>query len=296
MDFFSSAVVNNRQKVVVIMGATGSGKSRLSVHIGKRFNGEIINSDKIQLYKGLDITTNKIPVEEQNCVVHHLLGDFDSGAGEITPVDFRALAGDTISSISSRGKIPIIAGGSNSFIYALLSEIFDPESDVFSGSDRSSFELRYECCFLWIDVSLPVLNEYLGKRVDEMLDSGMVNELADFHDSELVNDSDLNSGIRKAIGVSEFENYFRLGGDGDDQVRQVVYEQAVMAIKDNTCQLAKKQVEKIMRLKTGGWNLHRLDGTDSFRAVIEGSTGWSDIWERQVVSPSVKLVKRFLDE
>ncbi|GAB4840304.1 hypothetical protein Ancab_021068 [Ancistrocladus abbreviatus] len=306
-----------RDKIVVIMGATGSGKSRLSVNLATRFpSSEIINSDKMQVYRGLDITTNKIPFHERLGFPHHLLGEFDSSLGDLTPSQYRSHASSVISQIVSRRKLPFLVGGSNSFIYALLADSFHPDSDVFSGSDSLCAELRYSCCFLWVDVSLPVLNEYLEKRVDDMLDSGMQDELAQYYESE-INESKPNAGLRKAIGVPEFERYFRMfpgpvkrvndtrrGGNPEmdeeeknNQVRRVVCEKAVRQIKENTCQLAKRQIEKILRLKNGGgWDLRRLEATEAFRAVLEGSDGWSEIWERQVVEPSVKIVKRFLEE
>ena len=64
----------NKKKVVVIMGATGTGKSRLCVDLATHFRGEIINSDKMQVYKGLEIVTNKITHAEKQGVRHYLLG------------------------------------------------------------------------------------------------------------------------------------------------------------------------------------------------------------------------------
>ncbi|XP_074306559.1 adenylate isopentenyltransferase-like [Silene latifolia] len=283
------------EMVVVIMGPTGSGKSRLSIDLATRFNGEVINSDKIQVYKGLNITTNKIPVEEQLGVPHHLLGEVDSLShpNDFSAVQFRSHASHVITDIVSRGKLPFIVGGSNSFIYALLAANYSPDSDPFSGSEPVCTELRYKCCFLWVDVSVPVLDEYLKKRVDEMVDSGMIDELAKYYESE-INEWKPETGIRKSIGVPEFEHYFKNGLDeeGSDGYKDA----AVKAVKDNTCRLAKTQVGKILRLRGGGWGLHRLDGTDAFRAVLEGSQCWSDVWKRDVVEPSVKLVKHFLEE
>ncbi|GAB4828845.1 hypothetical protein Ancab_018505 [Ancistrocladus abbreviatus] len=314
----SSRLYHRRDKIVVIMGATGSGKSRLSIDLAKRFpSSEIINSDKVQVYRGLDITTNKIPLHERLGVPHHLLGEFDSSLGDLTPVQYRSHASYAISQIVSRQNVPFLVGGSNSFIYALLADRFDPQSDVFNGSDSFCADLRYRCCFLWVDVSLPVLIEYLLKRVDDMLDSGMLEELARYNESE-IHESRPNTGLRKAIGVPEFERYFRMFPRGAEErvkdtrceeegesqkereknhVRRVVYEEAVRAIKENTCQLATRQLEKILRLKNcGGWEPQRLEATEAFRAVLEGSEEWAEIWERQVVEPSVTIVKCFLEE
>ncbi|KVH97596.1 tRNA delta(2)-isopentenylpyrophosphate transferase [Cynara cardunculus var. scolymus] len=295
-----------KRKIVVIMGPTGAGKSRLSIDLATRFfeNSEIINSDKMQVYRGLDITTNKITMQEQLGVPHHLLGAFDPTKSVITTSEFRKVASEIISDIKSRRGLPLVVGGSNSCIYSLVTKRYDPKSDVFNGPDPHpvSSELRYECCFIWVDVCLPVLNQYLSKRVDEMLDSGMFEELAEFYRSGehmTVN----RSGLGQAIGVPEFETYFRRmeSSDSEEDVmgQGEAYDEAVRRIKDNTCQLAKKQVSKILRLRDAGWELKRIDATEAFRGVISGESGGArvaEIWEKQVVEPSMKIVKHFLEE
>ncbi|KAK4423560.1 Adenylate isopentenyltransferase [Sesamum alatum] len=292
------------KKIVVIMGPTGCGKSKLSVDLASRFfpSSEIINSDKIQVYRGLDITTNKIPFPDRKNVPHHLLGEIESS--EFSPSDFRSSASLTISQILSRRKIPFIVGGSNSFIYALLAKKFNPEIDVFSESNSETDsvfckELRYSCCFIWVDVSPPVLNQYLVKRVDDMLESGMLEELAEYFASPQ-SESASQCGLKKAIGVPEFQRYLKRYQDWrseDDVEKMMAYEEAVRAIKDNTCQLAKRQLGKILRLRDGGgWELKRVEATESLRAAMSGGRRVADMWERQVVEPSVKIVKRFLME
>ena len=133
-----------------------------------------------------------------------------------------------------------------------------------------------------------------------MYDSGMLEELTEFF-SEFPS----RSGLKKAIGIPEFENYFKKypphgggGGRGGDPVRtEEAYMDAVREIKDNTCQLAEKQIGKIVRLKRAGWDLRRLDATEAFREVMSNSNvSGTEIWERQVLEPSVKIVKRFLEE
>ncbi|KAK4779878.1 hypothetical protein SAY87_015984 [Trapa incisa] len=298
-----------RDKVVVIMGATGSGKSQLSIDLATLFPSEIINSDKMQVYSGLDITTNKIPPEDRFGVPHHLIGSVDPEAGEFTPYDFRALGQSVIEGIISRLNLPVVVGGSNSFIYTLLAERFHPGLDVFDGSGSVSHELLFDCCFLWVDLSFPILEDYLRKRVDDMLDSGMFEELVQYYNDDPGRFEPVNrTGLRKAIGVPELERCFRRYPPrrsdtwaGLDPLRRVAYEEAVREIKENTCQLAKRQIGKILRLRDGGWNLRRLDATEAFRAamVAEGpgkGLKWAEIWESQVLGPSAKIVKRFLDE
>lgn len=133
---------SRKEKVVVILGATGTGKSRLSVDLATRFSGEIINSDKIQFYNGLEIATNQITIPERCGVPHHLLGEFPPD-DELTASEFRTLASRSISEIASRGKLPIIAGGSNSFIHALLIDHYNRETSPFASGSKISSELRY---------------------------------------------------------------------------------------------------------------------------------------------------------
>nr|GFA78155.1 adenylate isopentenyltransferase-like [Tanacetum cinerariifolium] len=95
----------------------------------------------------------------------------------------------------------------------------------------------------------------------------------------------------------DVEGYFGKSSERADE-----YEDVVRRIKENTCQLAKRQVAKILRLRDGGWDLKRVDATEAFKAVLasDGGSGGdsrvSEIWEKQVVEPSMKIVKRFLDE
>lgn len=285
-------------KVLVILGATGTGKSKLSIDLASTFfpNSEIVNSDKIQLYRGLNITTNKLTLSQQLGVTHHLLGQIDP-VNSVSPSEFRSLGSTIISDIFARRRLPIIVGGSNSLIYALLVKRFDQDSDVFNGSkpDPVSSELRYNCCFIWVDVFLPVLNQYLVKRVDSMLDSGMVAELEVFYSSTEFN-SVSEFGLKKAIGVPEFKKYCT--NDCTHLEEDLYeYEEAVSKIKENTCQLAKRQMGKIQRLREGKWDLRRIDATASFKAAMGlDSAAAADIWEKQVVQTSVKIVNRFLKD
>lgn len=289
---------NLKDKIVVILGATGAGKSRLSVDIATRLPSEIINSDKLQLYKGLEITTNQITIPDRRGVPHHLLGYLRSEDGELTAGGFRIAASNAVSGITSRKKLPIIAGGSNTFVHALLAERFDPKIDSF-GSGSICRELRYNCCFVWVDVSETVLFEYLLKRVDEMMGSGMFEELSGFYDP--VKASMTRFGIRKAIGVPEFDGYFKMYPPEKekkwDSGRRAAYDKAVEEIKENTLRLAKRQIVKIEKLRDAGWDIKRVDATASFSAVMMGRRReWREIWEEQVLKPSVKIVNQLLVE
>ncbi|GAB4843465.1 Adenylate isopentenyltransferase 5, chloroplastic, partial [Ancistrocladus abbreviatus] len=90
-------------KVVLVMGATGTGKSRLSINLATHFSAEIINSDKIQVYRGLNIVTNKVTADECHGIPHHLSGIVDPNA-DFTATDFRYHASRAIKSILERDK------------------------------------------------------------------------------------------------------------------------------------------------------------------------------------------------
>ncbi|KAG2461147.1 MOD5 dimethylallyltransferase, partial [Polypterus senegalus] len=86
-----------RPPLVVILGATGTGKSKLAIEIGQRFKGEIISADSMQVYKGLDIITNKVTMEEQALCSHHMISFVEPLVKSYTIIDFRNQALSLIS-------------------------------------------------------------------------------------------------------------------------------------------------------------------------------------------------------
>ncbi|KAK5784027.1 hypothetical protein PVK06_038545 [Gossypium arboreum] len=210
--------------VVIIMGATGTGKSRLSIDLATRFPAEIINSDKIKAYAGLDITTNKIPEDER--------------------------------------RVPIIVGGSNSYIEALVDD------------EDFQFRSRYECCFLCVHVAMPVLHQYVSERVDKMVEMGMVDEES------------------HCIGVPGFDRYFRAEPYLDKQQRGKLLQEAIQEIKRNTCKLACRQLEKIHRLRNKkNWKTHIVDATEVFGRRGKDA---DEAWKKLVAGHSTEIVAEFL--
>lgn len=123
-----------RLPLVVILGSTGTGKSKLAIEIGKRFGGEILSADSMQVYKGLDIITNKVTAEELSECPHHLI-DFVSPLKEFSVVEFRNMAVPLIEDIRRRGKIPIVVGGTNYYIESVLWNILIDEENAKSAVD-----------------------------------------------------------------------------------------------------------------------------------------------------------------
>ncbi|KAK8151233.1 IPP transferase-domain-containing protein, partial [Phyllosticta citrichinensis] len=106
--------------LVAVIGATGTGKSQLAVELARRFNGEIINADAMQLYHGLPIITNKITQEEMKGIPHHLLGSIDFDQDTWTVVEFVKKAMTIMAEIRARGRLPVLVGGTNYYVRSLL--------------------------------------------------------------------------------------------------------------------------------------------------------------------------------
>ena len=106
-------------KVIVITGPTAVGKTKLSIELAKRQNGEIINADAVQVYKGLDIGSAKVTEEEKNGIPHHLF-DIKEVDEEYTIYHYQKDCRKLIKEVKGRGKTPILVGGTGLYIKAAL--------------------------------------------------------------------------------------------------------------------------------------------------------------------------------
>ena len=125
--------------VIVICGATATGKSDLAVSLAKQIDGEVINADSMQLYKGMDIGTAKISVEERQGIPHHLMDLLDV-TEDANVAWYQEKAREKISEIHSRGKNAIIVGGTGLYIKAILDDLNFPDTDPVV---RTALELEY---------------------------------------------------------------------------------------------------------------------------------------------------------
>ncbi|KNA09161.1 hypothetical protein SOVF_156060 [Spinacia oleracea] len=393
----------DKPKIVVIMGPTGSGKSKLAIDLAAHFPIEIINADSMQVYHSLDVITNKVTLPEQKGVPHHLLGTISPNV-EFTSKDFRDAAIPLIKDIMFRNHLPVIVGGTNFYIQALVSPFLlddsvevmydfclrensgyehdlspsivnvdnlqeretleedscdynydrlrnlDPvaanrihpndhrkikqylelfthsgilPSHLFQGEKtekwgRLGCNSRYNCCFVCVDASLPVLDQFVEQRVDLMIEAGLLNEVYDIYNLN----ADYTRGMRQAIGVREFEdflcannsevqkdknnssqesdsvknadtslgqNWKELLSSSSDTPDRLLLEEAISKLKVNTRRLVRKQKRRINRLQTVfGWNIHFVDSTQSLHGRSE------DTWIAQVVEPAAKVISAFL--
>jgi tRNA dimethylallyltransferase len=130
-----------RQKLVVILGPTASGKSSLAIKLAKKFKGEIISADSRQVYKGMDIGTGKVSKNQQKLVPHHLL-DVTSPKRQFTAAQFKKLAAKSIKEIAKRGKLPFVVGGTAFYIYSLIDNLqlppAKPNAKIRKGLDKKT--------------------------------------------------------------------------------------------------------------------------------------------------------------
>ncbi|KAJ4425272.1 tRNA dimethylallyltransferase, mitochondrial [Gnomoniopsis sp. IMI 355080] len=332
--------------LVVILGSTGTGKSELAVDLAVRFNGEIINADAMQMYKGLPIITNKISQEEQRSIPHHLLGNISLDEETWIVGVFKREANRIIQEIRSRDRLPIVVGGTHYYTKALLFkdslvaseddtsnlspvhdharehpiledtteamrkklqevdpimadrwhpndrrkirrslEIFlttgKRASDIYAEQQRrkaaeavveSESEPTANPLLFWVHTEKQVLRDRLDRRVEKMLDAGLMDEITQMHEYLQTESETLDPtrGIWQSIGFKEFQPFLRaiesgVTGDELEKLRLGCLEK----MKSATRQYAKyqmkwipKQIMPLLREKGSLDRLYVLDSTD----------------------------------
>ncbi|MBR5180517.1 MAG: tRNA (adenosine(37)-N6)-dimethylallyltransferase MiaA [Lachnospiraceae bacterium] len=132
--------MDKRPPLIIITGPTAVGKTSLSVQLALKINGEIISADSMQVYRGMDIGTAKIR-EEEKCGVPHYLIDILNPDEEFNVTIFKQKAEECIQDILSRGKMPIIAGGTGFYIQSVL---YDVEFSDFDEEKRAEIKAMLE--------------------------------------------------------------------------------------------------------------------------------------------------------
>ena len=111
--------MSDKTKIIAIVGPTASGKTALSIALAKKYNGEIISCDSMQIYRGMDIGTAKPDIEEMDGIVHYMF-DVADPTDNYSCADYVREAKQKIKEIVSKGKLPIICGGTGLYLDSLL--------------------------------------------------------------------------------------------------------------------------------------------------------------------------------
>ena len=255
------------KKIIVITGPTGVGKTKLSVSLAKMLDGEIINADSMQVYKGLDIGTAKIKEDEKDGVVHHLF-DICEVDEDYNIFNYQKDCRKVIEDILKRGKTPILVGGSGLYIksalynYEFQEESFHSEFEEMTNEEllqeiKKHYETdihvnnrkrlvrelnkiknettnNKEChnpLYDFVPIGLTCdrskLYDIINKRVDVMVNEGLVDEV-----KTLYNQNIRSKAIMTGIGYKELYKYF----DGENSL-----EESIELIKKNSRNFAKRQ-------------------------------------------------------
>lgn len=126
-------------KIIVIVGPTSVGKTKMGIELAKRLNGEILSGDSMQIYKKMDIGTAKVSEEEMDGIIHHLI-DIKEPDESYSVKDFQDSIRNCIAEILSRNKTPIIVGGTGLYIKAALYDYEFSESEI----DHEVFKEKYK--------------------------------------------------------------------------------------------------------------------------------------------------------
>ena len=256
--------------VIVILGPTCVGKTKLSVELAKKINGEVINADSTQVYKGLDIATAKVTLKEKENIPHHLF-DIKDITDDYTVFDYQKDCRLCIDDILNRGKTPIFVGGTGLYIKAALYDYefinddnndYDDLSDdelynkvmsmdkdntihknnrkrlvralnymettklAYSKKDKTD-KLLYDTLFIGLTTDRNILYDRINKRVDVMVNLGLLDEAKMIYDSNI-----RTKAVLTPIGYKELFPYF----EGNDNL-----DNCLDKIKQNSRHYAKRQ-------------------------------------------------------
>lgn len=264
------------EKVLVIVGQTAVGKTSMSIKLAKHLNGEIINGDAMQVYKGLNIVTDKIKKEQMQGIPHHLF-DLKEIHEDYNVDEYQSNIRKVISEVTSRNKLPIIVGGtglyvkaalydynfadeeisnkeveelykdkSNEELYEMLLNV-DPKScktihknnrrrvlralAIYNATGKTKSEIineqkheqLYDSIIIALDLDKQVINEKIDKRIDEMFEEGLIEE---------VKNNKTTSTASKAIGYKEVTSYLN---------NEISLQESKDLMKIHTHQYAKRQ-------------------------------------------------------
>ena len=255
-------------KIIVIVGPTSIGKTKLSIELAKKLDAEIINGDSVSIYKGLDIGSAKPSIEEREGIVHHLL-DIKDVEEEYSVYDYQIDGRKVLDELISKNKNIIIAGGTGLYIKALLYDYnFQKEKEKYDFSNLSNIEIfnkikefdpnidihinnrkrlirrltkllngeeisnnKDKLLYDSIFIGLTADREIVYKRINDRVEYMMNNGLLDEINS--LKDKYSNSRIlNTAIGYKEFKDYL----EGKEPLND-----ALDKIKRNSRRFAKRQ-------------------------------------------------------
>ncbi|TLS22353.1 uncharacterized protein PpBr36_10100 [Pyricularia pennisetigena] len=221
--------MTNPIPIVVIMGPTGVGKTRLSVEIAAAVDGEIISLDSIQAYRDCPIMAAQVTKEEMKQIPHHLVNHLDA-AEEPSASDFVRDALEAVREIDGRGRVPIICGGSTSLTKPLLFHPFVQAQKVLPIALTADLDLIKTLC---------------DGRIEQMVRDGLLSEVERMFKLECkmgLYDSPVRRGAWRSIGYPELRGWCDAKTAGADDKAAQALERGLQLMKQNTLRYAETQL------------------------------------------------------
>ncbi len=202
-----------KEKLIVILGATATGKSSLAMRLAEILGTEIISADSMAVYKNFNIGTAKPTAAELKRVKHYLI-DILEPDERFSVAEFVQLASEIITEINSRGKIPIVAGGTGLYIQALIEGYkFGANSKIYSDTG----ELKYDALVIGLTANRAELYRKIDERTKKMFDAGLVEEVQNL----LASGVNPNSQAMLGIGYKETVEYLRGEKTRDETISKI---------------------------------------------------------------------------
>ena len=237
LDFVQSLSLQNsaKEKLIVILGATATGKSSLAMRLAEILGTEIISADSMSVYKNFNIGTAKPTAAELQRIKHHLI-DILNPEEKFSVAEFVRRASEIIAALNARGKIPIVCGGTGLYIQALVEGYhFSDAKKSQSKFFKDTGELKYNALCIGLTANRAVLYERINQRTRKMFDAGLIEEVRGL----------LNSGISEnaqamlGIGYKETVQYLR---------GELTFDETISKISQATRNFAKRQLTWYRRM------------------------------------------------
>lgn len=239
---------NTKQKIIVVLGPTAAGKSALAVKIAKNFNGEIISADSRQIYKGLNIASNKITKYEKQAIPHYLL-DIVKPNEEYNLYNWQKDAFKIIDKILTRNKLPIIAGGTGLYISSIL------QNYDLNPKEPKLRDCPYDFLVFGLSPDRDKLYQKINKRVEKMISDGSITETKrlykKYYNKKLI--------ALNGIGYKEIIEYLD---------KKISLEDAIEKIKQNTRHYAKRQITWFRRMEKQGIKINWNKNTQEIKKLL----------------------------
>ncbi len=228
-----------REKVVVILGATSTGKSSLALDLAEKFGTEIISADSMAVYRNFNVGTAKPTQAELERVPHHLINILDA-AEKFSVGEFVGRARPIISELNLRGKIPIVAGGTGLYIQALLEGYELGAGKSFVSHYKQTGELIYDALVFGLTADRAELYDRINRRTEKMFVEGLVDEVKNL----------LASGVsptaQAMLGIGYKETVEYLAGGA-------TLEETIAKVAQATRNFAKRQLTWYRRMNYIKW-------------------------------------------